>query len=749
MRNFIGYLCCICLIGSGWVYGQTEVKPDELFELPISELLNVKVVTASKLVQMASEAPATIYVVTADQIQTRGYLNLEELLEDIPGIEIQKKSASEFNSVYTLRGIYGNEKFIILLDGFRINSSTGTPHAIGANYALDNAARVEVILGPASALYGVDAFAGVINIITKNGSDWQGGVLSSSFGRYNTTDHGFIYGRTFANQRGSYCISGNFYDTDEPDFPQLYPEAFRYYNEVYSQTGEMPSFTGPVYLDIYPFEMPTSAYFVQGRLAYDTFEIGFSRNYESHNTSISNPPEFSIYRKDVVHAMSVQNIYARYRLDPADAWQLLTEISTSTFTLHPETKWLNLYTNYQEGWEYGRSSSFKLEEQLTYRPHANLSLIVGGMCEDITALPKTNDLPYKFDVNQSTDSQEIPYLGTEGLVDYQGNSLEIMQDYYHLNYQNYGVYGQLQLILNPTIQLTLGMRYDYSTRYDASVNPRLGVVMKPQKQTTFKLMYGEAFLEPSPYKAYYHYGTFFPVLNDEGEVVDVKSGFMHLPNPDLKPEYLRTVEAGIERALSRYVAVSTNVYFTKVYDFIVRDATLEPGIFKGKVIDLIERPGNVGTQTIYGGSIDLDILATWRPLKPKIYLSYSFIDGTMERTGTNNPLPYAAQHTLKGGVDLTWRQMMGSVRGIYRSKTYHKQPEYTNDPYTLVNLHLRYQNIIDLPLVTGSIFLKINNLLDARYYNVSDGEPSEDFQNPGILTPQDPLRWLVGLDFTF
>lgn len=136
-----------------------------------------------------------IYVVTENNIKNRGYRNLQDLLEDIPEIEIQKKSTSEFSNYFTFRGISGNEKFVILLDGVRINSTTGTPHVVGANYALVNAKQVEVILGPASALYGVDAFSGIVNIITRTGDEVDGGNIAASYGQFNTTNNSFVYGK--------------------------------------------------------------------------------------------------------------------------------------------------------------------------------------------------------------------------------------------------------------------------------------------------------------------------------------------------------------------------------------------------------------------------------------------------------------------------------------------------------------------------------------------------------------------------
>ena len=148
------------------------------FEASLQELLdeevdyenlwsNARVMTASRSVERIGTAPATIYVITDEQIRKRGYTSLEDVLADIPEIEIQQKANNYTNSYYSIRGIGGNERFVILQDGIRINSITGVLHPVQNNFGIYHAKQIEIILGSASALYGADAFSGIVNIITK------------------------------------------------------------------------------------------------------------------------------------------------------------------------------------------------------------------------------------------------------------------------------------------------------------------------------------------------------------------------------------------------------------------------------------------------------------------------------------------------------------------------------------------------------------------------------------------------------
>ena len=178
----------------------------------VESLLNRKTTTAAQVEQFASQAPATVYVISKEQIQNRGYENLIDILDDIPEVEIQRYGSPEFNQHISLRGVAGNEKFLILQDGVRISAPTGDTHSIGYNFSVEQAEQVEVIIGPASALYGVDAFSGVVQIITQKDQSTPL-QLKTSYGNFNTTHNSVHYTKDFGT--ASIAFSGAFYHSDE------------------------------------------------------------------------------------------------------------------------------------------------------------------------------------------------------------------------------------------------------------------------------------------------------------------------------------------------------------------------------------------------------------------------------------------------------------------------------------------------------------------------------------------------------
>jgi len=128
----------------------------------------VKVASVSKSDEPLREAPATVVVVTAEEIQRRGYSDLEALIHDLPAFDISRTVGAIYANIYQ-RGYRSDEtnRTLILVDGVEENDVWAGTAYISRQYPLINVDRVEVIYGPSSTMYGANAFAGVINVITK------------------------------------------------------------------------------------------------------------------------------------------------------------------------------------------------------------------------------------------------------------------------------------------------------------------------------------------------------------------------------------------------------------------------------------------------------------------------------------------------------------------------------------------------------------------------------------------------------
>lgn len=727
-------------------FAQVDSVKLSYLEMPLEDLIKMEVTSVSGNLEHSNEAPATIYVINEEQITIRGYNSLEEVLEDIPEIEIQKKSSVEYSNYFTIRGIDGSEKFIIMMDGMRINSPTGTPLPIVHNYPVADAKQIEVILGPASALYGVDAFTGVINIITKKGFEAKTLKLNSSVGMYNTSNTNIVLG--LGNRDVSFQLSGSFYYSKEPYFPDLFKEDYSWFHERYKTNGEVllsPFSSEVLTVPIEDYESPTMSYAIHSKLNLKDFEIGYFRNYESHNSSISSKPEYSVYSKETSFKESVESLYAKHNFKSKnEKYYLESTISHSKDEIDPKSLYINTYTSYDKGYKYGYNKAFKIEEQLKISFSEKSLLTVGFSFEDIDALPKSGDLPFSFNKNSAANLQNLYYLGTN-VTDSAGNDLTIEQDFYYIQYQNLGTFIQFQTHISNSFILTLGGRFDFNTRYGNTVNPRLGLVYKPLNKLNIRLLYGRAYLQPSPYRTYQHYGSFVPVIDSaSGAVTGLTANFWRLPDAELKPQTVNTTELIVSYLITSNMAFSINGFYNYVND-IISSQGYTGETFHGIPVTYIERPINKGEATTYGGTVFLSYKLHLSKYKLNSYLAYSYIDGEID----GKPIPFSAKNTIKGGLDIRLKNISLSPRFIYRSESKHRSltdengERLTNDPFTLVNLMAKY-DISAFEKMNLSFYLKINNLLNRKYYNLPIGG-SESLAG----SPQDPIRINVGLEIQF
>lgn len=152
--------------------------------------LQTVVVTATRHAMLALEAPASMSVVTREQIEARGADDVLDALRAETGVSLQGRAVGG-RKVISLRGM-DPKHTLFLVDGRRIGASDGSIGASDFQYdwiAMEDVERIEVVRGPLSVLYGSEAMGGVINVITRQpGERWQGGVRAE--GRHATTDRG-------------------------------------------------------------------------------------------------------------------------------------------------------------------------------------------------------------------------------------------------------------------------------------------------------------------------------------------------------------------------------------------------------------------------------------------------------------------------------------------------------------------------------------------------------------------------------
>jgi vitamin B12 transporter len=162
------------------------------------------VITATRVPIGRDESPATVDIITGDQLRLRGITSLSTALETLPGVSFAKTGSFGGNTSLFVRG--GESKYVkVLIDGVAVNDPGGAIDF--GSLTTDNVERIEVVRGPASVLYGADAVTGVIQIFTRRGSGSARTVVSARAGSYGTTDADATVLGPFANGDLSFGVA--------------------------------------------------------------------------------------------------------------------------------------------------------------------------------------------------------------------------------------------------------------------------------------------------------------------------------------------------------------------------------------------------------------------------------------------------------------------------------------------------------------------------------------------------------------
>jgi iron complex outermembrane recepter protein len=180
----------------------------DLRHLSIEQLTDLEITSVSRRPEPLSDAPAAVFVITSDEIRRSGAVTLAEALRLAPNLEVAQQDA--LNYAISARGfnsIDAANKLLVLIDGRSVYSPLhGGVFWDQQQVALENVERIEVISGPGGTLYGANAFNGVINVITKNAHETQGGLLDLKAG--NVYRNGVEqYGARFG-ANGAYRVYG-------------------------------------------------------------------------------------------------------------------------------------------------------------------------------------------------------------------------------------------------------------------------------------------------------------------------------------------------------------------------------------------------------------------------------------------------------------------------------------------------------------------------------------------------------------
>ncbi len=456
--SFILLLFIVIFILAPGLYAQ-EQDLEKLLDLNLEELMHVKVVTASKKAQTLSEVPATVRIITAEEIKERGYFTLEEALSDLPGIQF--RNIVGFNSYVFLRGAPSqNNLILVLVDGIQINELNSGGFYGGGQFNLSNVKRIEVVYGPASALYGTNAISGIINIITNDPEDIQGGQASVQLGAFDTRNIDFRYGHYSQKQDFGFILSGMLKQTDKADL--------RGGKGDNNWTNNMENFEDDLAFD--------------GKVTYKNLSFGlvFQDKQASRTTNYKTTGTNYLDSGTNLHIRFI-NSHLKYLYNKNPKWSSLSQLYYRNATVMDNTiSSIQADTVGQTGY-YRPNALIGFENQHNFLPAKNINIIIGFVLE-AERLAEGFSKSFSGSPEIKPPTPEKPEMTTN-----------------HLK----SLYLQTQIKFFKYTEITFGIRRDDSSVYGTLHTPRFGLVFNRQKLTS-KLLYMQAFRAPKPWD--YTYG---------------------------------------------------------------------------------------------------------------------------------------------------------------------------------------------------------------------------------------------------
>jgi iron complex outermembrane receptor protein len=541
-----------------------SMSPQELAEIPAS--------IASGTSWPNVQSAAVTSVITAEQIKAMGATELHEILETVPGIRAGIQEVTN-DYHYSIRGINNatNSQTLILLNGTRITTPLRGTITIGLELPVDAIQQIEVIRGPGSAMYGADAFAGVINIITKKAKDINGATVGIRAGNWNTQSTWGQIGKQWAGW--DIAASLQYQHTEGDRDRTIEADAQTFWDQQFgTNASHAPGPMNTRYKSFNGHLNLQRKYWTAGFWAIAAPDIG-TRAGVSAALDPSGTANAAQYLGDIrfstedwftdweflAHASYLHSdLKANVRTFPKGAILpllpdgTLMPISAAALVEFPDGT-IEDIGNIQRIPSFEIGSLYKGWHNHLWRASA------GFRYENVTVSHVTN---YGAGVvpNQVTDVTNTPFA-------------------YLANKHRYIWSAALQdeWQLHPDWQLTAGVRYDHYSDFGCSVNPRAALVWTINEQLTSKIMYGRAFRAP----------TFTEQATQNNPVL--------LGNPHLKPETINTAEWAMDYRPFSPLRTAANLYYYRIDDLIVGipDTNKSSQTYQ-----------NVGYQDGYGGELE-------------------------------------------------------------------------------------------------------------------------------------------------
>lgn len=509
---------------------EKEEEVEDVMDMALEDLLNVEITTAGKKAEKISEIPASIVLVTREDIEKYGYQTLAEVLESIPGLYLTDDYLSKNLGVRGFWTVDPNRNMIILVNGVSQVEDTFSVYDLKQiNLPVEAIDRVEVVRGPMSVIYGSGAFFGVINIKTNIVDEKPLNMVAAGVGSEKTYK---MFARSSGNSGDfKYSFNGSYSDTYGIDQP---------YNKMVSDPSILPVFGVP--------ESQTTKGQLENTEKYFNFS-GTFKNFQFDASYTDAQREFVLFFPNVSDGS--ESFIRSMRVAFSYNFKISEKVKMDAkFDYYHYRREVPKYDWGYFGIQNDGSSGYNVELNLFYEPSSKFDIMVGVNYHNA------------FDI---LNSLSIPAFG---LTNYRGEVDGIVTQ---------SIFTQFNLKLSDKLKIVAGARLEQVPEYnyfsiidgglateftiesvidqsDVEFIPRFALIYSPNESNVLKFLYGKAINRPS----FYQFGdNFF-------------AGATYM----LSPEEIQTFELNYFGQLSPKFSVNLSLFRNMLDKLIFNTTTL-------------------------------------------------------------------------------------------------------------------------------------------------------------------------------
>jgi len=525
---------------------------DMLLNLSLENLLDLNVSSASGVEETLRDAPAAMVIITSTDIQQRGYTSIDQIILDLPGFDSTVTNGN--GGVITYQRGYRTpltQRTLMLVNGIVDNHLWYHEATLSKNYPLSNINRIEVLYGPAGAVYGPNAFLGIINVITFDAKDTHQNddfiKVNIQSGSYDSQSVDLTAGGN--NDDFTYNFSAKYYSSDEADIDELSSWGF-----VSEDLLSNRDIWGPVIYDTAlanncmadgcphssknndfgSYQDPQREWGILADVSFKYFTLGMIMWDMRHGWGPQYPhdraqPGAQWYRDS-------QQYYVRHKKPINDKLKVNTLLLTRNsgnggywVESFPGSNALSgqdvlSFLTISDWRTSNKSWLFKQDYEYDYSDTLKIS---GGIKFESKELTKAYDAcSYYAEAFCSSGTSQTAgngvALNTDSTIDIQPDTLSRMPDENLAALTDRGTYAQVIWNISDW-RINAGLRYDKNSLYGSTFNPRTSAIYYLSDKSTIKLIYGSASQEPAP--------------------IQLWGGWSgRSANPNLKPEKAKNLE---------------------------------------------------------------------------------------------------------------------------------------------------------------------------------------------------------------